>query len=133
MPFEINWSGRGYHKRVYGAISGEDFLQSINKVLNHPDFDSLRFGINDFLGVTALDIKPSDIDVYAATSIGASLSNPRMQIAVVATDPRVIAIVKAYTQMAPYPTEFFETLDAAQLWLRSQGLALESAVQCAHD
>jgi hypothetical protein len=127
MPFEVTWSGRGYYKRVYGAVSAVDFLQSITKVQNHPDFDSLRFGINDFLGVESFQLTPSDIDLYAATSIGASISNPRMQIAIVATDPRIIAMVKAYAQLAPFPTEFFETPDAAHQWVRSLGL--ETTVQ----
>ena len=94
---------------------------------NHPDFDSLRYGVNDFLHVTAIDIKPSHIDLYAATSIGASLSNPRIRIAIVATDQRIIAMVKAYAQLAPFPTEFFETPDAARQWVQSLGL--ESTVQ----
>ena len=127
MPFEVTWTGRGYYKRVYGAVSATDFLQSITTVQNHPDFDSLRYGVNDFLDVTAIDIKPSDIDLYAATSIGASLSNPRIRIAIVATDQRIIAMVKAYAQLAPFPTEFFETPDAARQWVQSLGL--ESTVQ----
>jgi len=127
MPFEVTWTDRGYYKRVYGAVSGEDFLQSITTVQNHPEFDRLRFGINDFLGASAINIKPVDIDLYAATSIGAALSNPRMHIAIVATDPRIIAMVREYARLAPFPTEFFVTVDAARQWVQSLGL--ESTVQ----
>lgn len=85
-------------------------------------FDSLRYVINDFLGIDGVLIEqfpPELIDEIAATDMAAFTTNPNIRIAVVAVDPDVLALAQSYidSELRAYPTRLFHTLADARAWL----------------
>jgi hypothetical protein len=114
MPFEITWEPRGVYKKVWGEVTAQEFMQSIAAQQNDPRFDSLKYAINDFLGVEKIHITESDVHMFAATAIGASYSNPKLKIVIAATHPGVLALVREYAKVVPYPLEFVTSLEEAR-------------------
>jgi hypothetical protein len=116
MAFEIVWEPKGVYKKMVGSVSAREFMGSIAALQNDPRYDTLRYSINDFLEVDSFQATESDIHLFAATGIGASISNPKIQIAIVATDPQLIEMVKVYAALSPYKVHFFSTLGNARQW-----------------
>jgi hypothetical protein len=79
----------------------------------------LTFVIADYTAIDFCIAKPADIEMVAALDIGATLSNPRLHKAVVATAPAVIAMAEHYQRfyLSPIPTEVFSTMADARAWL----------------
>ena len=123
MPYQVVWEPKGVVKHVSGDVTPQEFMQSIVAVQNDPRFDSARYSINSFVDAQALQITESDIHMYAATSIGAAVSNPNIRICIVASDPAIIALIAVYTKLSPYKTVFFESISEARAWLTAQGIA----------
>lgn len=116
MPYIVEWMPKGYYKRLNGVVTAQEFMRSITDVQEDPRFDTMRYGINDCLGVEDVVISPTDVEMFAALGIGAAYTNPNVKIAMVVTHPKVMALVQAYAKMSTYPVKFFDTLDAAALW-----------------
>lgn len=119
MSYEIIWERRGVIKRYFGHVTTDDLVQSVVDVEKDARFDSLRYCINDFLGITGISSSPQDIEDISALDKGASFSNPRIMIAVVTTSPEVISLANEYANSAlnSYPTKIFSSLDDARSWL----------------
>lgn len=119
MSYEIIWARRGVIKRYFGHVTTDDLVQSVVDVEKDARFDSLRYCINDFLGITGISSSPQDIEDISALDKGASFSNPRIRIAVVTTSPEVVALATEYANSAlnSYPTKIFSSLDDANAWL----------------
>jgi hypothetical protein len=111
---------------MYGEVSAEEFMRAIATIHNDPRHDSLKYTINDYLDVTSMSITPSDVDLFAASGIGASYSNPKLKVAVVATDPSVALLVRKYAQLTPYKMAFVDSIDQARQWLLENGIQCES-------
>lgn len=124
MAFEIAWEPRGVCKRFFGYVTDEELLQGLIKVESDHRFDTLRFVINDFLGVEGFAVTEDSVSLLAAIDKAAALSNPNIVIAVVATDAQVQALARLYagSPMNVYPTEIFPGVAEARSWI-SAGLA----------
>jgi hypothetical protein len=123
MAFELIWHPHhGLTKRFSGWVSGNDMLLSMQQSEADARFDSLRYVINDFLGIDGVLIEqfpPELIDEIAATDMAAFTTNPNIRIAVVAVDPDVLALAQSYidSELRAYPTRLFNTLADARAWL----------------
>lgn len=119
MSYEIVWARRGVIKRYFGHVTTYDLVQSVVEIENDARFDSLRYCINDFLGITGISSSPQDVEDISALDKGASFSNPRIRIAVVTTSPEIVALATEYANSAlnSYPTKIFSSLDDANAWL----------------
>lgn len=117
MPYTISWEPKGCVKTITGVVTAKEFMASIAELQNDLRFDKARYSINNFVDAQAFEITTADIHLYAAHSLGAAYSNRHMRIAIVATDPDIIALVQVYVKLSPYKTEFFETMEAARVWV----------------
>ena len=117
MAFEITWEDRIACKRMWGSVSAEEFLRSIAAMQSDPRYDRLRYSINDFLEAQALQFSESDIHHYAAAGIGAAISNPRLRIVIVATDPKILGLIRVYSKLSGYSVDYFKTMLAARAWI----------------
>lgn len=121
MAFEIVWETRGAYKRFYGHVSDEELMQCLTMIESDPRFDSLRYVINDFLGVDSFAISEDCVLMISAIDNAASTSNPNIRIAVVATDLQIHALARLYalSPLNAYPTEVFLNTGEARAWLLS--------------
>lgn len=121
MGYRLVWEGPVVTRVFSGCLSFDDMVNSMNEVEGHPGFDQVRHSINDFLSVTRVDLTEDQVEELAAIDRAAALTNPRVVVSVVATDPEILKLSKAYTEsaLAAYPVATFGTLADAR---RAAGL-----------
>jgi hypothetical protein len=121
MPVEILWEERGVRRRYSGVVTAAEFLESIVTVQRDPRFDGLVYSILDTLDVARTDVSGIDIKSVAAHSIGALNSNSSIKVAVIASDPAVLAMVRIFVSppYTSYPADVLPDREAAKQWVRS--------------
>jgi hypothetical protein len=121
MPAEIIWEERGVCRRYSGIVTATEFLESIFAVQRDPRFDSLAYSILDALEVTGTDVTDFDIKSVAAHSIGALNSNAAVKVAIVSSDPTVLAMAQIFLSppYSSYPAEILHTRQQADGWIRA--------------
>jgi hypothetical protein len=119
MPCEIAWEPKGVCKTYSGFVTSQEFMQSIARFQSDPRFDDCRYSLNDLTAVEGHSITEADVTRFAAFAIGAYHSNPNVRIAVVATDPSILALLDLYMAPghSPYPLRIFPVLAEARTWL----------------
>lgn len=120
MGYKVIWEPPyGVVKIHFGQLSGADLLAAVVEVESRPDFDRLRYVINDFLDCTGLACTPDDLLEIAALDKAAARSNPNIRIAVVARHPDVLTLADDYADspLNVYPTRTFSSLSEARTWL----------------
>ena len=112
MSYEIIWKPGGVIQRFFGYVDDEELMQGVVEIEGSPQFDGLRYVINDFLEVTGISAGTGRVEEIAAINRAASLSNRKIRIAVVATHPKVVALADHYARspMSVYPTRIFPTI-----------------------
>jgi hypothetical protein len=119
MSYELIWEERGVLRHFHGCLQASDLINSVHEAHNDWRFDTCLYSLNDFLDVTRVDLPAAEVEVAAAQGIGASLSNRRMILAVVARDPTIVNHARLF-QGAPfdvYPLRIFDTREAARAWV----------------
>ena len=96
MPIHLTWSIPILYKKYEGFCTGRELLQSVLDVQRDPRFDQLTHSIHDFSQVTGFDVTGDALEITAANTIGATLSNRRLAVAYVATDPKVLGAIEAF-------------------------------------
>ncbi len=119
MPWEVVWEPRGVLRRFMGHVDGEQLLRSVAEVHGDWRFDTLHYSINDFLAVESLDLDQQALEQAAAETIGASQTNGRLEVLIVARDPRVVEVARRFVspQLSNYPAHFFESIEEARSWV----------------
>lgn len=121
MSYEIKWQPRGVYKRFSGGVSAGEFFASIAEVQNNPDFDRLKFSVNNFLDVTSYGISLEDVTAFAALGLGAQFSNPGLVIAIVATNDSILSLIRDhYEPITKYKMAYFQSDAEAVAWLKEQ-------------
>jgi hypothetical protein len=117
--FEHIWEERGLVRRFIGHVTAEELANSAILDQQDPRFDTMRYVINDFRACTSVNAPPEAIEEIAATDAGAARTNDTIHIATVSDDPDVLAITDMYQKAgySPYPTQNFNTMEAARAWL----------------
>lgn len=121
MPAEVTWEDRGVRRYYSGVVTATEFLDSIFSVQSDPRFDSLAYSILDALDVTATDVTDFDIKAVAAHSIGALNSNSTVKVAIVVSDPELLAMAQIFLSppYASYPAEILTTRQEAEEWVKA--------------
>jgi len=121
MVHDIHWEPHGVYKKYLGHVTGEEFLQAVERVNAHPDFESFRYVINDFTECESVDIKAALFDLCVAAALGAQRSNSRFAAAFVAADTAVLDSINAIADSAraEMTVLVFQTLDEARHWADS--------------
>ena len=120
MPYELTWEERGVYKRLWGFISFPEYARSQELVLSDPRADDIRYVINDLLEVEGYTVTTKEAEYLAAFNRGSSLSNPRIRIAYVTKDAKVIFLLKAASVFSSYTVKDFPTLQDARAWVAKE-------------
>ncbi len=128
MPFDLAWEPRGIYRRYYGRVTIAERQQSFERICADPRFDDLRFTITDYLGVESYEITEQATMEIAAMHVGPTRTNPRIVIAAVATDERVIEAIRHFIslQFIAQPYRIFATEGAARAWITMQLASTDS-------
>ena len=114
MPFTITWEDGGVYKLFTGVVSFQEYSRSQELVLGDVRTDSLHYVINDFLAVEGYSLTTDQVKYVAAVNLGASITNPHLQIAYVTKDLRVIAMLRLAAVFSSFKLRNFSTLEEAR-------------------
>jgi hypothetical protein len=119
VSYELLWRPKGVVKRFHGQVTGAEVLRSIEEVEGDYRFDELHYVVDDFLDIDGISASSDDIEVFAAIDRSAARVNPRIKIAIVATEPKVVELARQYANspLNAYPTRIFATRGEADAWL----------------
>lgn len=120
MAWEVVWEPKGVWRRFSGTLELSDLLAAVEVVQKDLRYDSLRYSINDFLAVEQFS-DPAGLtqgtDIVLGQAIGGSFSNTNLVMAIVATQPAIIAVAQMFLGGMPYPVQLFSTVESARAWV----------------
>lgn len=121
MPYEIIREARGMHKRFWGVVTAQEFLASVVNFHNDPEFENIRYTINDFSAVEHFSMPVRSIEDTVAVNIGATYMNAQYRILAVTVDPVIVGMARKYDMLSQLPPILiFPTLADARQWLQTQ-------------
>jgi hypothetical protein len=122
MPYELSWEPRGVYRRYAGDVTIAERRESFDRICADPRFDDLRYSITDYLGVTSYEMNERATAEIAALHVGPLRTNPRIVIAAVATDERIIAAIRQFIalQFTDQPYRIFASVEATRAWIAGE-------------
>jgi hypothetical protein len=109
--------------QFWRTVSGDEFVRASQEIAADPDFDTLRFIIVDFTGVSEHTIDEAALQDIAVVRIGSIATNPNVRIAMVTTD-RGMATLTQSANVDPFvgthEVKVFATIALAREWLQQQ-------------
>lgn len=119
MPYDLIWEPRGLYRRYWGDVTIAERRESLERAFADPRFDDLLYVITDYTDVQDYEITSEATIEIASLHVGLAATNPRLLIAAVVTDPRIVQAIEHFMSLdlnkAPY--RIFSTLPAARDWL----------------
>ncbi|WP_309381586.1 hypothetical protein [Cerasicoccus frondis] len=100
MPYRTNWEPGGFIMIFFGQLSAEEIDEANEAFFRDPRSDLARFQLVDCSGVTKLTASQQDMSRTAAYDLGASRSNPRMQLAFISTLPEMTLGIEQYIEVS---------------------------------
>lgn len=116
MAYTIEWEGRGFYKRFTGMIAFHEYARSQEEVTSDPHFDDALYIINDLLEVEGYTATKDEAEYAAAYTRGPSLSNPRVRVAYVTADARIILLIKMVRMISSLDLATFPTVEESRTW-----------------
>lgn len=125
MPVDITWEQRGVFRRYWGEVTIAQRRASFEAIAGDPRFDDLLYTITDYLGVSAYEITAEDTAEIAALHVGPTMTNPRLLMAAVVTDPRIVQAIEEFIALdfTRTPYRIFADLPSARAWITRAGHA----------
>ncbi len=124
MAFEMHWEEYGLRIRYSGRLTYTDLRDATEEMVRNDRFSDALYAIGDYASVEEVVLETIEIEQVAALHWASTLSNPRMIVALVISNPQMAAAFKAYMQVGMVKSliEVFPTLKQAQNWLRERGV-----------
>ena len=120
MPHTTNWEKDGIIRTFSGELDPEEILTSNFEIYNQPNFEIVKYIINDFSGVTSLTVDNEHTKIFASTDDIISKTKGKLLIAIVITHQKHVALAKNYQQEMKnnlFICEIFESLEDAKKWV----------------
>lgn len=120
MPYKITWKPEGVIWTFHGTLTGQETLQASSAIYGDPRFDNLRYGIVDISAVVEFKLLSEDLEAAAAMDEAATLTNPRLVVAVVAVRDEAVTVAEIYqSAMAEtsWKVEIFPSMQEAEDWV----------------
>ena len=120
MPHINKWEKDGLYRKFFGEITGNEILESNFGLQIQPEFQKIKYIINDFTEVTAYSIETSDTEIYAQTDEKAAKNKDTLKIALLVTQPPLIALAENYREEMKgnmFECEIFQTIKDVHEWV----------------
>ena len=122
MPYRIRWEGHGVYRRFFGVVTLGEFREANKEMRTDVRYDGIRYIISDYLEAQpAADITELDLKTCAEHERLYFYSSPDTVHAIVATDPKEVALARYYESLgvSPYCVADFATVADARGWIAS--------------
>lgn len=120
MPHKNTWEQDNLYREFSGEIASDEILESNFKLQAHPNFESIKYIINDFTEVTAHNIELVHANVYAKTDEIISNTKGKLKIAlIVPINSTIMEAAIGYRTLminSLFSCEIFNTLEEAKAW-----------------
>lgn len=121
MPFQITWEPNGVLVEFFGECRGDEVHRATEEVHGDARFDQCHYYITDLTGITLLQADEGHAEHEAAVDKGASLSNRRMCIGVIAVDEEIRRLAQHYIDTSKalnsrWEFGLFKSLTEARAW-----------------
>ena len=119
MPHTNTWTSTGLIRKFTGDIKAEEILKSNFDTHENPDFETIKYIINDFSEVNEILIKTEHTKIYASTDDIISDTKGKLKIALVVNRDEHIALANNYREDMKnklFECETFKTLNEARNW-----------------
>ena len=121
MAHTNTWESSGLYRKFTGAITSVEILESNLELHGHPEFEKIKYIINDFSEVTGHTVVEGHTRAYATSDDMVSITKGRMKIAIVVDKDPLIAFAHAYQEQMQgkiFECEVFQSLAEAREWVR---------------
>ncbi len=121
MTYSNEWQKRGLVRRFNGKITAKEIVNANLSLHGDARFDDLLYVINDFTLLEDFEVTDADIMLISSIDQIATLTNPLLKIAIVATMPDLLSWIEAYmAQMeeSAYECQLFSTFKEAEEWVK---------------
>jgi hypothetical protein len=119
MSYNIIRESKGSYKKFFGHVTGAELLQSVFENIGDPEFDRMRYTINDLLDIESHAITAKSFDIAITYGLRAAQRNPTRRVAVVTNDPLIQHQIFAYLNRDQQLAEVFDQLKNARDWVKS--------------
>lgn len=122
MSYTIAWDNRGVVWTFYGVLTCDDVVQANLDIYGDSRFDELRYQVVDISDVERFDVSADAMEVAASMDEVASLSNPHLVVAVVATGEEGVAVAEMYLadmKDTSWEVRIFPSMADAGAWIQS--------------
>jgi len=121
MPYTITWMTKGVIWAFHGTITGQDGIKANQDIYGDPRFDDLRYGIVDLSKAKQFNLSAEDVEIAAALDEAATLSNPRIVVAIVAAEKEALKFAELYKSAMSntnWKVGIFPSMEDAEDWVR---------------
>lgn len=120
MPYTNIWEEDGLYRTFTEEINGDEILKSNIELHAEPNFEKVRYIIDDFTEVTGHSVEAHHIKAYAVTDEIISKSKGKLKIAIVVTQPAFIELANDYCELMEgtmFDSKVFSSLADARVWV----------------
>ena len=119
MPYQVRWEERGTYNKLWGKCTVGDVIGILQTLAADARFGSLRYSITDYLDVTDSDGTEEDVAEVSALNYAHALSNRRLIRAMVAVEPRAVALANSWIANSETPENLgvFSSVAEAREWV----------------
>ncbi|MDX1542794.1 MAG: hypothetical protein R3214_02530 [Christiangramia sp.] len=123
MPYKTNWEAHGIAWKFYGYVTAEEIEEANNEFYTDERSDDARYQLIDALEVTDVEWNDADIKEMAAQDKGASFLLPKLKVAYVSKNEKVIAVLEKYIEISKFLNSTwkfkgFKDLHSAKQWVK---------------
>ncbi len=124
MAYHITWNQEGTIVNLSGLLSIDEINEANGILHGDARLDNHKYSIWNFLEADLSQLTESDLLRPAATDGAASISIPRMKVAIVAVDSHAVKVLGHYVQYAIQVTTWwdfgiFNSMQEALHWAES--------------
>lgn len=119
MGYKIDWGENYIHIQYEGEVDLNEMIGMNGLISRNPKYNSLKYNISDFLGVTNLNISKKDIETLSAFHEIPSISNPNLKLVVVSDNNDIREKVLQYINLMKnneWEVKLFDNLEASMEW-----------------
>ena len=122
MPYRLRWEGHGVYRRFFGVVTLAEFREANREMRGDVRYEGIRYIISDYLQAQpAAEVTERDLQAYAHRERVHYYDSPDTVQAIVATDPRTVALARYYESLgvSPYCIADFQNVADARAWIAS--------------
>lgn len=120
MPYTNNWEKEGLYRQFTGNIGGDEILESNFELHTSPNFETIKYIINDFRGITGHSINSTHTKIYALTDNIISNTKGELSIALIVTQAPLLVLAELYREQMTgklFTCEIFQNVEDARKWI----------------